>query len=65
MKAGVYASTRVQEFWIVDLRGDALLVFRNPSKGAYKTELTLRRGESIAVLAFPDTPIAVGDLLGS
>jgi hypothetical protein len=46
------------------LAGDVLLVFREPSKGAYKTALTLRRGESVASLAFPEIPIAVADLLG-
>ena len=64
VKSGLYATSRVPEFWIVHLAGDALLVFREPSKGTYKTVLTLRRGESVAVLAFPEIPIAVADLLG-
>ena len=65
VKAGVYAATRVTEFWIVDLPGDVLLIFRDPSKGAYKTSLTLHRGESVKALAFPEIEIAVADLLGT
>jgi len=64
VKAGVYASTRVQEFWIVDLTGDVLLVFREPSKGAYKSSLELHRGESVSLLAFPEINIEVAELLG-
>ena len=64
VKYGVYASARLPEFWIVDVSGDVLMIFRDPSKGAYKTELTLHRGESITALAFPEIEIAVADLLG-
>jgi GxxExxY protein len=55
VKSVLYATTRVPEFWIVHLKGDVLLVFRDPSKGQYKTSLTLHRGESVAPLAFPET----------
>ena len=64
VKSGVYAASRIAEFWIVHLAGDVLLVFRAPSKGAYKSSLTLHRGESVALLAFPEIEIAVADLLG-
>jgi Uma2 family endonuclease len=64
VKSGVYAAARVPEFWIVDLRGDVLLIFRDPSQGAYKTSLTVKRGESVAALAFPEIEIAADDLLG-
>jgi Uma2 family endonuclease len=64
VKSGVYSTARMQEFWIVHLKGDVLLVFRDPSKGAYKTSLTLHRGESVKSLAFPEIEITVSDLLG-
>jgi Uma2 family endonuclease len=64
VKSGVYAASRVPEFWVVDLPGDVLLIFRDPSRGAYKTSLTVKRGESVAALAFPEIEIAVADLLG-
>jgi Uma2 family endonuclease len=64
VKCGVYAASRVPEFWVVDLPGDVLLIFRDPSRGAYKTSLTVKRGESVAALAFPEIEIAVADFLG-
>jgi Uma2 family endonuclease len=64
VKSEVYAAVRILEFWIVDLAGDVLLVFRDPSKGKYQTCLTFHRGDSITPLAFPEISIQVSDLLG-
>jgi Uma2 family endonuclease len=64
VKSGLYATTRISEFWIVHLAGDVLLVFREPSKGGYKISLTFHRGETVSPLAFPEIEIAVADLLG-
>ena len=64
VKSGVYAAARVPEFWIVDLAGDALLVFRDPSKGAYKTSLTLHRGESVAAARISRNPDRSRRLVG-
>ena len=64
VKSGVYAAVRIQEFWVVDLAGDVLLVFRNPSKGEYQTCLTFKRGDSITSLAFQEISLQVSDLLG-
>jgi hypothetical protein len=40
------------------------LVFRDPEGGSYKTSLTLHRGESVSVAAFPKISFKVEDLLG-
>ena len=59
-----YARAGIREVWIEDLRNEVLLVYRDPSGGNYRTVLTLRRGESIAPLAFRDVMIEIEDLLG-
>lgn len=64
VKSAVYAATRILEFWILDLKGDVLLAFRDPSKGLYQTSLTFSRGEAVTPLAFPESTIQVADLLG-
>jgi Uma2 family endonuclease len=64
VKLGVYASARVLEYWVVDLQGSALLVFRDPASGAYKASLTFRRGDSVMMHACPEITLAVADLLG-
>jgi hypothetical protein len=48
----------------VDVAGGVLMVFREPSKGAYQTSLTFRAGDKVAPLAFADVSIRVADLLG-
>jgi Uma2 family endonuclease len=64
VKCGVYAASRVLEYWLVDVAGGVLMVFREPSKGAYQTSLTFRAGDKVAPLAFADVSIRVADLLG-
>lgn len=65
VKGPIYARHRIDDYWIVDLTRHALIVLRDPAEGTYHSERVLRRGESIAPLAFPDSPVAVADLLGS
>src|SRR5262245_49127043 len=47
-----------------DLSNDKILVFRDLENDVYKTCLTVRRGQSISPLAFPDVQFKVDDLLG-
>jgi len=58
-----YARTGVPELWIEDLRHKLLLVFRDPSNDSYQTSLTLRTGDTISPMAFPDVTFKVEDLL--
>ena len=59
-----YAASGVQEFWIEDLRNNALLVFRDPAGDTYETCITFQHGETVSPLAFPDAVFRVEDLLG-
>lgn len=63
VKVPHYAAKGVPEVWIEDLKHDVLLVYRDPAGELYDTNLTLRRGENISPLAFPDTVFKVEDLL--
>jgi Uma2 family endonuclease len=62
-KAKTYAEAGIQDYWIVNLARDVVEICRDPENGTYRTRLILRRGERIAPLASPDTPIDVTDLL--
>jgi Uma2 family endonuclease len=62
-KRAAYARNGIAEYWILDLTRDVLHVFRDAEGGAYRTELTIRVGESIAPLAFADTPVPLSELL--
>ena len=64
IKLPIYAANGISELWIENLKEDVLLVCRHPAKKTYKTQLTLRRGDSISPLTFPGTSFKVEDLLG-
>lgn len=59
-----YAKAGIPEVWIENLKEGVVLVFRDPAADGYKTKLTLRRGETLSPLAFPDVTFKVEDLLG-
>jgi len=62
-KAKVYAAAGIQDYWIVNLRIDAVEVLRDPREGVYQTRRTCRRGETISPVARPEASVAVDDLL--
>jgi Uma2 family endonuclease len=62
VKRKAYASARIREYWVVDMKGRQLKVFREPVNGNYSSELTLTTGE-ICPLAFPDVVVSVQRLL--
>ena len=59
-----FAASGIPEVWIEDLKHDLILVYRDPEGSQYRTQLTLRRGDSISPLAFPNSTFLVDDLIG-
>ena len=62
-KRSRYARSDIPEYWIVDVAGKQLEVYRNPGEGGYQTRLILKAGDTVAPLASPEAVIAVADLL--
>jgi Uma2 family endonuclease len=69
-KAELYATARVPEYWVVDINGNQLHVYRDPgplpdelSAVAYSTHLTLGPNDTVAPLAAPTATVRVADLL--
>jgi Uma2 family endonuclease len=69
-KAERYATAGIADYWVLDLNGRRLLVFRDPmplpsglGATAYKTRLTLGPADSISPLSAPASTIKVADLL--
>jgi Uma2 family endonuclease len=62
-KRSRYARSAIPEYWIIDVAGKQLEVYRNPGEGSYQTRLILKAGDTIAPLASPEAAIAVADLL--
>jgi Uma2 family endonuclease len=62
-KAKVYAAAEIADYWIVNLRLDAVEVFRDPREGSYSSRQIYRRGAAISPVARPEASVAVDDLL--
>ncbi|MCC6626531.1 MAG: Uma2 family endonuclease [Chloroflexi bacterium] len=69
-KADLYATGGIEEYWVVDLAGRTVEVFRQPvpvdpglPARRYASRQRLRPGDTIAPLAAPDAVVAVADLL--
>lgn len=62
-KAMLYATCEVEEYWIVDVDGGVVEVYRDRHEGAWRTKSTHGRGEVIVMRAFPDVLVAVAEVL--
>jgi Uma2 family endonuclease len=63
-KARMYAQHGILDLWVLDIRGERLVVHREPSPEGYGAIVELRRGDTIAPLAFPDTLLTLDEILG-
>jgi Uma2 family endonuclease len=63
-KVPLYARHGITEVWIVDLTHDVVQVYREPAASGYQVVETRRRGDRIAVAAFPDIELMVEQILG-
>ena len=64
VKLPLYARSGIPEVWLVELSKLTVTAHRDPGPGGYKTVRTVRRGETIAPLAFPDRELTVAEMLG-
>lgn len=61
-KAAIYAEAGIDEYWIVFGERQNVEVHRAPVAGRYTEIITVRLGESIAPMAFPQLSIPVASL---
>ncbi|QJW94284.1 Uma2 family endonuclease [Frigoriglobus tundricola] len=69
-KAELYATAGIADYWVLDVAGRELHIFRDPQPlptglgaTAYRTHLTLAPTDRVAPLAAPAASVLVGDLL--
>lgn len=63
VKARLYASAAIAEYWVLDIAGRRVIVHREPSAEGYAQTLAYATDEALAPLAAPESPIAVAALL--
>jgi Uma2 family endonuclease len=68
-KAELYATAGIADYWVLDLEGRRLLVFRDPvalpaglGATAYRTRRTFLPTDSVTPLAAPNATVCVADL---
>jgi Uma2 family endonuclease len=61
LKAAIYATAGIQEYWVLDLSTKQMIVFRNPQAGKYIEEYTIAE-ETITPLAFAEVSVSVNRL---
>lgn len=67
-KAQKYATAGVEDYWVVDVAGRQLIVFRGPRPvpdggAAYRTRQTFGPADAVSPLAAPNATVRVADLL--
>ena len=63
VKARLYALSRVTEYWIVDVAGGAIEVYREAGPAGYRRVTRHTRGEELHVPGFEDVVLRVQDVL--
>lgn len=63
VKGPLYAAAGIPEYWIVDLAANVIEVHTEPRGEAYGVVTRRVRGETIALVAFPDVRVAVSDVI--
>lgn len=59
----LYARAGIRDYWVVDINGRRLLVYRDPQAGDFRTQQALGPGDAVAPLATPAAVVQVTDLL--
>jgi len=64
VKVPLYARAGIPEVWLVDLAGQSVEIYRQPSGGAYADVQRTARGQHLTCEAFPDVSLRVDEILG-
>ncbi len=59
----LYARAGIRDYWVVDVNGRRLLVYRDPQAGDYSSQQTLGPADAVSPLAAPAARVRVADLL--
>jgi Uma2 family endonuclease len=62
-KLDLYARYGVSEYWVVDVEGRRIVVYREPAANGYVGEFEFSGPGTISPQAFPDIEVAVREIL--
>src|SRR5438128_8981655 len=61
-KGALYAEAGIPEYWIVNLQGQVIEVYTNPTEGAYKQAKQAKRGKTLPLPGGLEAAIRVSDI---
>jgi Uma2 family endonuclease len=61
-KANLYAAAGIGDYWVVDIPGECLHIFRQPESGRYSGHQTFQVADRVSPLAFPEIGLSVAAL---
>ncbi|MBW4564054.1 MAG: Uma2 family endonuclease [Mojavia pulchra JT2-VF2] len=62
-KGKAYSKAGITDYWVLDVIGRQLHVFREPTEDGYQSKVILAEDETISPLQFPDLQIAIREML--
>ncbi|MDZ8025010.1 MAG: Uma2 family endonuclease [Nostoc sp. SerVER01] len=62
IKAAIYATAEISEYWVLNLAAKHVIVFQSPHNGQYTTHKIIQKG-MITPLAFPEIQVSIERLL--
>lgn len=62
LKASTYAKANIVDYWVVDVNGRRVYIFRQPGETNYQQEMILDEHTTISLLAFPDIAVQISCL---
>ena len=63
VKAAIYARTGIPEYWVLDVNGRTLDVYRQPAPSGYGSVTGLTSADSVSPLSAPDASLTVAGFL--
>jgi Uma2 family endonuclease len=64
VKAPMYSRSGIGEYWLVDVQGQAIECYRQPTKLGYQQMVRYGRGGSLSPVEFPSLSLRVDQILG-
>ena len=58
-----YARSKIEDYWVLDIRGRQLHVFREPSDDGYESQMILSEDATVALLTFSSCTFCVREML--
>lgn len=65
VKSKLYGAAGITEYWIVNLPGQQIEVYREPRPNGYRTVTHYAPGETLSPLAFADVSLRVDEIVGT